>query len=72
MVVEGSGAGFIAGVCSRMGSDGCGRDSAFPGDVGGAGPLCSVERNAMWPVDQSINRLYCLSQELLNRKSQAM
>ena len=46
----------------RRGSDGSGRISALPGDVRGAGPLYSAEWKEIWPVEQSINRLYCLSQ----------
>ena len=46
----------------RRGSDGLGRISVLPGDIRGAGPLYSAERKETWPVDQSINGLYCLSQ----------
>ena len=58
------GVGISADIQSeiRRGSDGSGRISALPGDVRGAGPLCSAEQKEIWPVDQSINGLYCLSQ----------
>ena len=46
----------------RRGSDGSGRISVLPGDIRGAGPLYLAEWKEIWPVDQSINRLYCLSQ----------
>jgi hypothetical protein len=42
--------------------DGSHNGVASPEDVEGAGPLWTVGRKAMWFVDQSINRLYCLNQ----------
>ena len=68
--MDGVGVSGILGVETSMGVrseirrvlDGSGRISALPGDVRGAGPLCSAERKEIWPVDQSINGLYCLSQ----------
>ena len=57
-----AGIGFIVGFQSRRGSDGSGSGTASLGDVWGAGPLYSGERKEIWPLDQSINRLYCLSQ----------
>ena len=53
---------FIMGFWSRRGSDGSGSGAASPGDVWGAGLLYSGERKEIWPLDQSINGLYCLSQ----------
>ena len=57
-----AGIGFIAGFRFRRGSDGSGSGTASPGDVWGAGPLCSGERKEIWLLDQSIKGLYCLSQ----------
>ena len=59
-----SGVGMSMGFQSeiRRGSDGSGRISALLGDIRGAGPLYSAEWKEIWPVDQSINGLYCLSQ----------
>ena len=57
-----AGIGFIAGFWSRRGSDGSGSGAASSGDVWGARPLYSGEQKEIWPLDQSINRLYCLSQ----------
>lgn len=42
--------------------DGSSNRVALPGDVDGAGPLWTVERNVIWLVDQSIDGLYCLNQ----------
>ena len=57
-----AGIGFIVGFQSRSGSDGSGSGTASPGDVWGAGPLYSGEWKEIWPLDQSIDGLYCLSQ----------
>jgi hypothetical protein len=42
--------------------DGSHNGVASPEDVDGAGPLWTVGWKAMWFVDQSINRLFCLNQ----------
>ena len=57
-----AGIGFILGFRFRRGSDGSGSGTASLGDVWGAGSLYSGEQKEIWPLDQSINGLYCLSQ----------
>jgi hypothetical protein len=42
--------------------DGSHNGVASPKDIDGAEPLWTVGQKAMWFVDQSINRLYCLNQ----------